>query len=125
MDVAIVHLNDCPHWQSTLDRLREAMHTLGLEPNRIQLRGVTADHAPADFPGSPTILVDNRDLFPNATPGGPTCRRYPTNHGIDGAPSRNAIVSALRQRIRSPGQRSASGPTLTDRTWATPVVDPA
>jgi hypothetical protein len=108
MDVAIVHLNDCPHWQTTLDRLRDAMHTLGLDPKRIRLVRAATDQAPADFPGSPTILVDNRDLFPIAISPGPACRRYHTDHGTEGAPSRNAIVSALRQRIRSPGQDSAS-----------------
>jgi hypothetical protein len=101
MDVAIVHFEDCPHWQSALNRLRDAMRTLGLDTSRIQTVRFRAADVPAGFPGSPTILIDNRDLFAHATPAGPTCRRYHTDQGIDGVPSPNSIVVALGQTMDS------------------------
>lgn len=97
MNVELVHLDDCPLWEGAARRLREAMRTAGLDPTNLQYRNVTAEDAPADFPGSPTILVDGRDPFPTAAPAGPTCRRYRTDRGLDLAPSLEQLVRVLRR----------------------------
>jgi hypothetical protein len=95
LDVVLVHLDDCPHWRAADERLREAMRLAGLDPAQLRYQRVTAEHAPADFPGSPTILVDGRDAFPSAAPTGPTCRRYATNRGLDLAPSLPQLLRVL------------------------------
>jgi hypothetical protein len=100
MDVAIVHLDDCPNWQTALERLRAAMDTLELDAVQVRDVVVPASQALADFPGSPTILVNGLDLFPIAVPAGPACRRYATGRGYEGAPASHVIHSALRAHIR-------------------------
>jgi hypothetical protein len=93
--VELLHLDDCPLWRGAAERLREAMRTAGLDAASLLLRSVPTEDAPADFPGSPTILVGGRDPFSTAMPAGPTCRRYQTERGLDRAPSMERLVEAL------------------------------
>ena len=95
MRVELVHLDDCPLWRGAAERLREAMRSAGLDPTSLRLHSVPTETAPADFPGSPTILVEGRDPFSNAMPAGPTCRRYQTERGLDLGPSMEQLVDAL------------------------------
>ena len=95
VDVVLVHLDDCPHWRTAEERLKEAMRVAGLDPSRLRYQRLGTEQAPADFPGSPAILVNGRDPFPTATQTGPTCRRYETEAGPDGAPSVAQLVSIL------------------------------
>lgn len=58
-----------------------------------------------DFRGSPSILLNGIDLFPDpAAPVGLACRIYVTPDGFAGAPTldqlRSAIVSAWGRRLR-------------------------
>ena len=93
--VELIHLDDCPHWRQAAARVGEAMRVAGLDPMSVRYRSVATEGAPADFPGSPTILIDGRDPFPNAVPAGPTCRRYPTAQGPDVAPTLDQLVESL------------------------------
>ena len=102
IEVELVRLDDCPHWRQADARLREAMRRSGLDPTRLRYQVVHTVDAPASFPGSPTILVDGRDAFPAPAPVGPTCRRYPTQQGIEGAPSLEQLVEALARRPPEP-----------------------
>jgi hypothetical protein len=95
-DVVLVHLDDCPHWRTADQRLREAMRLAGLDPAKLRYQRATAEHAPDDFPGSPAILVDGHDPFATAAGGGAACRRYQTETGPDGAPSVPQLVSILK-----------------------------
>lgn len=95
MSVELVHLDDCPLWRDAAARLRDAMRAAGLDPATVRYRSVVTANAPLDFPGSPTILIDGRDAFPAAVPAGPTCRRYPTERGLDFAPSLDELVDVL------------------------------
>ena len=49
------------------------------------------------FPGSPTIRVDGRDLFPFVERGiwALGCRTYATPEGLKGYPTREMILDAL------------------------------
>lgn len=50
------------------------------------------------FIGSPTILVDGVDPFANAQAvPSLSCRLYPTDLGLQGAPTVESIVEALRR----------------------------
>lgn len=96
VDVVLVHLDDCPHWRKAEERVKEAMRVAGLDPSRLRYQRVARAQAPADFPGSPAIFVNGRDPFPTASHTGPTCRRYQTEAGPDGAPSVAQLVSILK-----------------------------
>jgi hypothetical protein len=95
IDVELVHLDDCPLWLGAAERLRHAMGRAGVDPAGLRDRSIAIEGAHADFPGSPTILIDGRDPFAGAMPGGPACRRYPTEHGLDFAPSLEQLVDVL------------------------------
>ncbi len=95
VEVELVYLDDCPHSRAAVARVGEAMRIAGLDPTSVRYRSVATAHASPDFPGSPTILIDGRDPFPNASPVGPTCRRYPTAQGPDVAPSVDQLVESL------------------------------
>ena len=95
VDVELVHLDDCPLWREAAKRVREAMNIAGMNPTTLGVRGVAAEDVPDDFPGSPTILVNGRDPFPAALPAGPSCRRYPTERGLDVAPSLGELLRVL------------------------------
>ncbi|MGH9027702.1 MAG: thioredoxin family protein [Acidimicrobiia bacterium] len=95
VQVELVYLDECPHWRDADRRIREAMHRVGLDPGRVRYHGVTTTDAAADFPGSPTILLDGRDVFPAPAPAGPTCRRYSTEQGVEGAPSLEQLVDVF------------------------------
>jgi hypothetical protein len=101
VDVELVHLDDCPNWREASARLGEAMRRVGLDPARLRHRCVATAHAPADFPGSPTILIGGRDAFPAPTTAGPTCRRYANGRGGDVAPSVPDLIVALTRELPS------------------------
>jgi hypothetical protein len=96
VDVVLVHLDDCPHWRMADERLKEAMRAAGVDPSRLRYQCVATQHAPTDFPGSPSIFVNGHDPFPTTAQTGPTCRRYQTETGPDGAPSVAQLVRILK-----------------------------
>lgn len=61
------------------------MSELGLDPGAIVLREIRdeAEAEAAGFPGSPTILVDGRDISPSGPerPRGLTCRVFERRDG--------------------------------------------
>jgi hypothetical protein len=95
IDVELVHLDDCPLWVGAAERVRQAMEKAGIDPATLRDRSIATEDAPADFPGSPTILIDGRDPFAGAMPLGPACRRYPTERGLDFAPTAEQLVEVL------------------------------
>jgi hypothetical protein len=98
--VSLLFFDDCPNWRVTGNRLREALDRLGRPDVPIEYREVsTAEQAEQwSFRGSPTVLVDRRDLFldPDA-PVGLSCRVYRTEAGLAGAPTVDQLVAALRR----------------------------
>jgi hypothetical protein len=101
MQIDILHIADCPNWREAGVRMRAALATVGADPGAIDYHLVT-ERAQLDdlaFAGSPTILVDGRDLFPSE---GAThdlaCRVYISHDRIAGLPAVDELVEALRQR---------------------------
>lgn len=93
MEIVLRYAPGCPNRDLAESRLREA---LGGRDVPIALERVEAPDGtePAGFPGSPTILVDGRDPFGGQrAEGGPSCRLYRTEAGVEGAPS----VAQLRE----------------------------
>lgn len=92
-EVTLLYFDGCPSWQTADQRLRSLADELAF----------TLDHRKVETPeaadqwsfrGSPTILVDGRDVFPDGSePVGLSCRLYQTPEGPAGSPT----VGQLRE----------------------------
>jgi hypothetical protein len=95
--IVLQYFDGCPGWRVADDRLRAAMIEAGVEPSISYEEITTPEEAErVGFVGSPTILIDGRDPFRGGAAPGLACRRYPTEGGLEGAPSVAQIVDALR-----------------------------
>jgi len=97
--VTLLYFPDCPHWRLAEERLQEALALAGRDDVRVEHRVIdTPEHASAaGFRGSPTVLIDGRELFGDTElPVGLTCRVYQTADGLVGAPPVAALTAALR-----------------------------
>lgn len=99
MEIHLLYFDGCPHWRLAEARLEEALRQLGLPETPEQVRVETSEAAEAwRFCGSPSVLIDGADPF--AEPGaavGLTCRLYRTPEGLQGAPTVEQLVHALRR----------------------------
>ena len=70
MDVCLIYFDGCPSWRLAHERLVLSLAQVGLDEVRVQVQRVGSDAQAraAGFAGSPTILVDGRDLFPTWRP---------------------------------------------------------
>ena len=97
-DVRLLYFEDCPNWRVAEARLKEALVSVGADPDAVIYEQVTTlEQAEAlGFRGSPTILVDGIDPFaePDA-PAGLTCRIYRTAMGVQPAPTVEQLQSAF------------------------------
>ncbi len=100
--VQVLHIDACPGWRRATENLRAALDGLGRDDVAVEpVRLLTDDDAAGmPFAGSPTILVDGRDLFPTALAlSNLACRVYVTDAGLAGSPSLAQIEAALRDRL--------------------------
>lgn len=94
MDIVIRTFDGCPHADLAETRLREALGDVSI---RREMVDDPEEAERLEFRGSPTILVDGRDLFGDpADPVGLSCRLYRTEDGLEGSPS----VAQLREVLR-------------------------
>jgi hypothetical protein len=96
--ITVLHTPDCPTLRLADERLREALELAGRDDVHVQHRQVTtAEEAEAaGFRGSPTVLVNGRDPFAEpATPTSLSCRVYPTEAGLAGAPTVEQLLAVL------------------------------
>ena len=94
MQITVQYLDGCPNLSVVTDRLTAA----GIDPHEVQFVSVASPREGdvIQFRGSPTILVDDEDAFAEASvPAGFACRIYPTESGLDGAPSVEQMRAAL------------------------------
>ena len=106
--VEIVYDRDCPNVVPVRRHMLEAFGRVGLRPHWIEWARDAADspHRVRAL-GSPTILIDGRDVGVTLDAGSPSCRLYPAASGhLSGVPSVDAIEMALRH-----GERSSHGPS--------------
>ena len=98
MRVEVLYFDGCPTYPEAENTLREALAEEGLEA-RVEMVAVNTDEEAQRlrFPGSPTIRVDGRDLFP--TPERKDwrlgCRVYATPEGLKGSPAAEMLKDAL------------------------------
>ena len=105
MDIEVLTVPDCPHRAEAMARLRVALAATRTEGAVVSERVIAneAQAAAAGMNGSPTILVDGVDLFP-VEPAEPSvsCRLYPSQDGVEAAPTVDALIDALTNRGSSP-----------------------
>jgi hypothetical protein len=96
--VTLQYFDDCPHWNTARERLDEAIRLVGRDLFVVALHPIgVQDHAASEeFRGSPTFLIHGRDPFadPDA-PVGLSCRLYPTQDGLAGAPTLEQLIHVL------------------------------
>ncbi|MGH9508818.1 MAG: DF family (seleno)protein, partial [Terriglobales bacterium] len=93
MKIEILYVPGCPHLQPAAELVERVLLEEGVRAEVQQV--LVADEATAAtlrFAGSPTVLVNGRDVEPAvvAGQGGLSCRLY-ANHGAPGIPSRDAL----------------------------------
>lgn len=100
LDVVVLYFEECPTWQTAVERVKAACARTGM-PVEVRPLAVTSyeDAFRLGFAGSPTILLDGIDPFaqPGASPA-LACRLYATPDGMAGAPTVDQLVDVLRQR---------------------------
>lgn len=102
MKVEILYFDGCPSYRVAEAALNEVLSEeypkAGVEMVAVE----TEEEARRQrFPGSPTIRVDGRDLFPTEEreEWRLGCRVYPTPDGLKGSPTAGAIKEALRNNV--------------------------
>jgi hypothetical protein len=87
----------CPSHPEALQELKQALAALGRDDEVVVREVETEEQAAREgFPGSPTIRLDGRDLFPIDDPPGLSCRVYRLS---DGRFSPTPGVEALRAAL--------------------------
>jgi hypothetical protein len=110
MRVELLFWAGCPSHPAALTELRAALAEEGLDPQRVIVREIKTDaEAQSErFIGSPTILIDGRDVQPvTGEPVGLTCRVYMRRDGRysptpDPADVRDALRAAAEQGDAEP-----------------------
>jgi hypothetical protein len=96
--VEVLYFDGCPTYVAATQNVSEVLSELEMDAE-VELVGVNSDEEAERyrFPGSPTILVDGRDLFPIAERSvwALGCRTYATPEGLKGYPTREMIREAL------------------------------
>lgn len=75
-----LYFKDCPNYKKTLENLKDALSQLKIEESRLEIIEVKSikDAEYHNFLGSPTILLDDIDLYPGNILQKPnlSCRLY-------------------------------------------------
>lgn len=97
--IEILYFSGCPSWKQTLEDLKFVLDEKGINQDIKLTRIVSDDDAKEQiFPGSPTIRVNGRDLFPVDKPNySLQCRVYSTPQGLIGTPPREMLKERLSQ----------------------------
>ena len=93
----LLFVSDCPNLDVARRRLTEAAARAGVELVVRERLVVDVDAASElGMHGSPTILIDGRDVAGTRAPESAiSCRLYGTPSGLEGAPSVDDLVAAL------------------------------
>lgn len=89
MRVELVFFTGCPSVPRARQRLTQALVAAGLSPSW-QEWDTRDPRTPSEYQryGSPTVLIDGRNIAGDDAPSGPTC-------AVDGGPSVAVITAAL------------------------------
>jgi hypothetical protein len=109
--VEVMYFDGCPNVDRAVDQVRVAIAMVGMEGSvDVTLTRVSDEVAAGrkGFLGSPTVLVDGRDVEPDAVARDACdlqCRVYWNDGHLQGAPPSRWIAAAL---AAAPGERPGS-----------------
>jgi hypothetical protein len=97
-EIILVYDADCPNVNAARDALREAVARAQLDIGWVEHERTT-QRLPKRFLrfGSPTILVDGRDVADEPGATAACCRVYHTPDGLAGVPPAQAILAAIER----------------------------
>jgi hypothetical protein len=103
--IEILIVDGCPHAVEAFELVQDVVREFG-EEITVNKTVVVDQVQRTGFAGSPTILVNGRDVEPGAVsrPIGLACRRYVVGGQVRGTPSRDWIVAALEEAGYEPRQ---------------------
>ena len=100
--IQVLFSEGCPGGEASVEILREVLSEMAYEAKVEFVKLPVQEFGDLGTPGSPTILVNGRDLFPLDT-GRPTtasfCRLYATPEGIKSHPTTVMAREALNGSI--------------------------
>ncbi len=110
--IEILYVPDCPNLPVARDQVRRALDALGLPASWTE-RDLSAADVPSHARGfgSPTVLVERRDVMGALPSEGVSCRIYADSERR-GAPPVSAIVAALRGASAPTRERPRRGWSL-------------
>jgi hypothetical protein len=98
MKVEVLYFDRCPTYEAATNTLQAVLAEEGVEAE-VRLIAVSSDEEARRlrFPGSPTLRVDGRDLFPapERDEWGLGCRVYATPEGLRGSPTAEMFRDTL------------------------------
>lgn len=98
MLATVLYCEGCPHYEPTVDLIREVARAFGLATEIREVEVRTPDEAQRlRFLGSPTVQVDGEDIEVSRrghTEFALSCRMY----GSAGVPPRDMVVAAFAER---------------------------
>jgi hypothetical protein len=105
VNVELLWWEGCPSTERALEAVREALSELGLAGVEVHMREIATDGdaQTAGFVGSPTILIDGKDLVPAAADEtiGLSCRVYRRRDGrVSPIPDPDDLREALARAAR-------------------------
>jgi hypothetical protein len=99
MTIELLYFDGCPSSKAVHQTLQEVLSKEGIDAQVLLLAVNTAEEAQrVQFPGSPTIRVNGRDLFPAGEERQDWwlgCRMYPTPAGLRGTPTKAMLREVL------------------------------
>ncbi len=127
VNAELIYDRDCPNVEAARERLKSALAKAGFETRWQEWE--RSDTASPDYVkkyGSPTILVDGKDVG-GALPGdGKSCRVYTDSDGnFSGVPSPETIASALSKAKEDTARRRGESASHTGRYRKILAVFPA
>jgi hypothetical protein len=104
VNVELLWWEGCPSTEGALAAVREALSELGVPDIEVHTREIATDDdaQAAGFVGSPTILIDGKDLVPAADdePIGLSCRVYRRRDGrVSPTPDPDDLREALARAV--------------------------
>ena len=99
MKIQLLYFDDCPSWQDGLKNLETVLQELNIDTSIDVIKVLDdEDAARLKFLGSPSFLVDGRDLWHEERESySLSCRVYSTPAGIRGVPT----VAMLKEKLQS------------------------
>jgi len=104
MNVEILYFDGCPTYKTAVKTLQDILAEQNTEA-QLETVAINTDEQAQQlrFPGSPTIRIDGRDIFPTEDRADYRlgCRVYATPEGLRGSPTAEMIRTALKRFVRS------------------------